>query len=407
MSDRRVRPSVSGEISSTQLPHVVHSDIDPRVVLAMAATCAFAVANIYFNQPLLPDLARAFGVPESAAGVVPTATQAGYALGLVLIAPLGDCVERRKLILILIACLAVGLLGAGVAPSLLALAGISFGVGIVATVAQQVVPMAAHLANPKRRGHVVGTVMAGLLIGILGARTFAGIVGDTLGWRAVFVIAAGLMIGVGILVRVVFPISPPTVTLPYLRLIRSPWRILIEERLIREVSCVGALLFGAFSVFWSTLALYLDSPAYHLGATAAGLFGLIGIAGAAAAPLAGKAADRGGARRAVGIGILCTILSFVVMGVFGEHLWGLVVGVVLLDLGVQTAQISNQSRIYTVRPEARSRITTVYMGLYFVGGAVGSAAGSIAWSLAGWTGVSIVGLALATIALVVHTVARK
>ena len=377
------------------------------IVLAMATTCAFSVANIYYNQPILPELARSFGVPESSAGIVPTVTQAGYAAGLIFLAPLGDRFERRRVVLVMTACLMLSLIAASLAPTLMVLSIVSFIIGMFSTLAQQVVPMAAHLAEPERRGSIVGMVMSGLLIGILGARTFAGIVADTLGWRATFLIAAAFMAAIGFMVRMTFPTAAPTSSLSYPQLIRSPWRILVEEPVIAEASCIGALLFAAFSVFWSTLALYLDSPAYRLGATVAGAFGLLGIAGAAAAPLSGKFADKGRAHTAIGLGIVCTALAFVSMGWFGAHLAGLIIGVLLLDFGVQAAQISNQSRIYAIRPEARSRITTVYIGLYFVGGSLGSAAGTIAWSMFGWMGVSAVGLVLPLIALTIHLIAAR
>lgn len=378
------------------------SPLDAGTVLAMAATCGFAVANIYYNQPMMADMARTFGVPEAAAGAVPTATQIGYAAGLFFLTPLGDRLERRRLILVQLAALVLALVAAAVAPSFAVLTAASLLVGALSTVAQQVVPMAAHLASPDRRGRVIGIVMSGLLIGILGARTLSGFVAQYLDWRAMFWIAAGLMVAISALVRLVLPRVAPSSDLSYPQLLGSLWTLLRAEPVLREAAVVGALLFGAFSAFWSTLTLHLASPAYHLGPAAAGLFGLVGIAGVLAAPLSGRLADKGSPRRVVGFGILCVLAAFVCFARLGGSLAGLALGVLLLDLGVQGAQISNQSRIYALRADARSRLNTVYMTSYFIGGALGSATGAFAWSFDGWAGVCVAGTGMAVLALALH-----
>lgn len=378
-----------------------------RVVLAMAATCGLAVANIYYNQPMMAEMAASFGLPAGAAGAVPTAAQAGYALGLLFLAPLGDRLERRGLMLRLLAALVLALAAAAVAPSFAVLIAASFLTGALATVAQHVVPMAAHLATPERRGRVVGTIMAGLLIGILAARTVSGIVVELLDWRAMFWIAAGLMAANAIIVRLVFPKAEATSRLPYPQLMASLLDLFRRERVLREAAFGQAMLFGAFSIFWSTLTLHLASPAYHLGPAAAGLFGLIGIVGVLAAPLSGRLADRGNPRRMVGLGILLALASFAVFGLFGESLAGLVAGVILLDLGVQGAQISNQARIFALQPEARARINTIYMVTVFAGGALGSAAGTTAWTLGGWPAVTACGLGFCAASLAIFALTRR
>jgi predicted MFS family arabinose efflux permease len=375
-------------------------------VLVMAAACGFGVANIYYNQPMLADMAGDLGNP-AVAGIVPTVTQVGYALGLLLLAPLGDRFDRKRLILIELAGLVAALGVAAVAPDLAVLALASLAIGVLATLVQQIVPMAAHLAAPERRGRVVGTVMSGLLIGILGGRVLSGVVDQHLGWREMFMIAAGLMIALLIVLVGLLPRTAPTSSLSYPALLRSLWDLFRGERVLREASMVGALLFASFSAFWATLTLYLASPAYHLGPQVAGMFGLVGIAGALAAPLAGRLADRGGPRRTVGIAIVTTLLSFVVFGLGGRWLAGLVAGVLLLDLGVQGAQVSNQSRIYALRPESRSRINTVYMVIYFAGGSAGSALGALAWGYGGWVAVSALGLVLALAALLIHVLSAR
>lgn len=378
-----------------------------RVVLAMAATCGLAVANIYYNQPMMAEMAASFGLSSGAAGAVPTAAQAGYALGLLLLAPLGDRLERRGLMLRMLAGLVLALAAAAAAPGFAVLIAASFLTGAFATLAQHVVPMAAHLATPERRGRVVGTVMAGLLIGILGARTVSGVVGEALGWRAMFWIAAGLMTANAILVRQVFPKAEAVTRLPYPQLMASLLDLFRRERVLREAAFEQAMLFGAFSVFWSTLTLHLASPAYGLGPAAAGLFGLIGIVGVLAAPLSGRFADKGNPRRMVGLGILLTLLSFLVFALLGKTLAGLVAGVILLDLGVQAAQISNQARIFALQPEARARINTIYMVTVFAGGALGSAAGATAWTFGGWRAVTVCGLIFCTISLTIFGLARR
>ena len=382
------------------LPGPLHTG----TVLAMAVTCGFSVANIYYNQPMMADMARSFGVPEAAASAVPTATQIGYAAGLFLLAPLGDRFERRGLILVNLAALVLALVGAAAAPSFAVLTCASLLVGMLSTAAQQVVPMAAHLASPERRGRVIGTVMSGLLVGILGARTLSGFVAELFDWRAMFWIAAGLMAAIAALVRLVFPRVEPTSGLTYPELLGSLWTLFRSEPVLREASGVGALIFGSFSVFWSTLTLYLASPAFLLGPAAAGLFGLVGIAGVLAAPLSGRLADKGSPRQVVGLCALLTLAGFVCFALLGASIAGLVLGVLLLDLGVQGAQISNQSRIYALRADARSRLNTVYMTLYFIGGALGSAIGSFAWSFDGWAAVSVAGIGMCLLALAVHCI---
>lgn len=368
------------------------------LLLLLATIAGVAVANIYYNQPLLDSLRESFPHSASWVGAVPAVTQLGYAAGMLLLAPLGDRFDRRRLILLQIAGMCVALVIAATAPRLAILIGASLAIGILATIAQQAVPFAAELAPPSGRGHAVGTVMSGLLLGILLARTAAGFVAQYFGWRAVFGASVVALLVLAVVIWIRLPKSNPTSTLPYGKLLVSMWHLIVEHPGLREASVTGACLFAGFSIFWSVLALLLAGAPFHLGPQAAGLFGIVGAAGALAAPLAGKSSDRRGPRAVITLSIVLVAVSFVVFGFSGTSIVGLVVGVIILDVGVQAAQISNQSRIYALSPEARSRVNTVYMVAYFIGGAAGSAVGAVVWPWFGWVGVSAAGLVFAALA---------
>ncbi|XXY31749.1 MFS transporter [Sorangium sp. So ce233] len=369
------------------------------LVWLMAAASGATVANLYYNQPLLGDIARDLGGSGGLLGLVPTMTQVGYAAGMLLLVPLGDSHERRRLIVVMAALASVALLGAALAPGLSWLVGASFAVGITSVVPQLLLPFAAQLAPDAQRGRVVGMVMSGLLIGILLSRTVAGFVGTQLGWRAVFWLAAGLMLALGPVLRLALPSQPPVAPMSYTELLRSLGRLARDEPVLRLHSALGALTFGAFSAFWATLALYLQSLPERHGPQTAGLFGLVGVAGAAAAPLVGRYADLRGDRRINALAIAVLLASFGVLWLLGGSLWGIALGVVLLDLGAQANQISNQARVYSLRPEARSRMNTIYMTTYFVGGAAGAWLGTAAWTRWGWAGVCAAGGGMSATAL--------
>ena len=368
------------------------------LLLLLAIIAGVSVANIYYNQPLLDSLRESFPHSASWVGVVPAATQLGYAAGMLLLAPLGDRFDRRLLILLQIAGLCVALVVATTAPTLAVLIGASLAIGVLSTIAQQAVPFAAELAPPSGRGQAVGTVMSGLLLGILLARTAAGLVAEYFGWRAVFGVSVVALLVLAVVILLRLPKSQPTSALPYGKLMVSMWHLIVEHPGLREASLTGAFMFAAFSIFWSVLALLLAGAPFHLGPQAAGLFGIVGAAGAMAAPLAGKFADRRGPRTIITLSIGLVAVSFVVFGLSSASIAGLVVGVIILDVGVQAAQISNQSRIYALSPDARSRVNTVYMVAYFIGGAAGSAVGAAVWPVFGWVGVSIAGVVFAGLA---------
>lgn len=387
-------------------PDSSHATLGPGLVWFMAAASGATAANLYYNQPLLGDIGRELGGQGGSLGLVPTLTQVGYAAGMLFIVPLGDSLERRRVIVTMSALVSLALVGAALAPTLPWLVAASFIVGATTVIPQLLIPFAAHLAPAAQRGRVVGTVMSGLLIGILLSRTAAGFVGTHLGWRAMFWLAAALMLALGVLLRFALPSQPPVAAMPYPELLRSLGHLARTEPVLRFHALLGALTFGAFSVFWSTLALYLQSLPEHYGPQVAGLFGVIGVAGALIAPLVGRYADTRGDRRinALAIGVL--LLSFAVMWPLGRWLWGIALGVVLLDLGTQANQISNQTRVYSLRPEARSRLNTLYMVTYFAGGAAGSWLGTTAWTHAGWTGVCAAGAALCAAGLLALAVEK-
>jgi predicted MFS family arabinose efflux permease len=368
------------------------------LVWLMAATCGLVVANIYYNQPLLAAVGRTFHLSDSSASLVATATQLGYTLGMLLVVPLGDKLERKRLMLLMLLGAAGCMALAATAPSFVVLAGASVLVGIFSAVPQLLVPMAAHLAPEESRGRVVGRVMSGLLIGILLSRTVSGYVGAHWGWRAMFEIGAGLMVLLVALLAWKLPIDRPSFNGSYASLMKSLLTLTREQAPLRRAALVGASLFAAFSVFWTTLAFYLEGAPYHYGSDVAGFFGLVGAVGALVAPLAGKTADTRGPDYTIGLGILLALAAYAVLGFGGQYLVGLVAGVILLDVGVQAAHISNQSLIFSLVPEARSRLNTVYMTAYFIGGSVGSLTGGLAWTHGGWPGVCGLGLGFGALA---------
>jgi predicted MFS family arabinose efflux permease len=365
----------------------------------MAVACGAAVANLYYAQPLLPTLARAFGVSNSTAGLLITVTQIGYVIGLALLVPLGDLLERRRLITVTLLITAAALALASAAPGFAVFATALAVVGITCVVAQVIVPMSSSMAAEHERGRVVGTVMSGLLIGILLARTASGLVAGVLGWRPVFVLASIAMVGLAARLRRALPLVPPTEELSYGRLLRSVLSLVREEPRLRQRMALGAMAFGCFSVLWTSLSFLLSGPPYHYGTVVIGLFGLAGVAGALVAPVAGRLADRGRGAFATTAAILVLLASWALLALGQSSIIALIVGIAALDLGVQGVHISNQSAIYALRPEARGRLTTAYMVAYFLGGAVLSAATATLYSTAGWGGVCVLGAATAAAAI--------
>ena len=369
-------------------------------MLLLAGTAAATVANLYYAQPLLPEMARSLGVTAQQVGWMPMLTQIGYAVGMFLFIPLGDTVERRRLILQLVLATAAALLAASLAPGAGWLAVASFAVGFLTVVPHVAVPLAAHLALPAERGRVIGLIMSGILAGILSARTLSGVVGALLGWRAVYALAAAGMVALAAALWKLLPHAHPEQSVRYAELLRSMGPLFRDEVELRRPSLIGAMVFASFSVFWTTLAFFLETPPYHLGASAAGLFGLVGLTGVLASPLIGRLSDRRGALFATGIALAVALSSWGVFAAAGRHVLGLVAGVVLLDIGIQSAHVANLARVHALDPAARSRRNTVYMVSYFAGGALGTWIGIRAWTSFGWTGVCAAGAGFLVLALI-------
>ncbi|WP_246035283.1 MFS transporter [Dictyobacter kobayashii] len=392
-----VRSPDVAEESQERAPATV---MNRKLVLIMAAACAASVANLYYIQPLLANMGREFAVSANQMGIIATMSQVGYACGLLFIIPLGDKYNQRKLIVGMLIAVTLALIVMASAPSILLVGVASFLVGVTTVVPQLIIPYSASLAPVKARGQVVGTVMSGLLIGILLARTVSGLVAAHFGWRAMYWIAAIMMILLAVLMRVLLPDDRAQKgSMSYPQLLRSLWGLVRDEPVLRETMFFGALAFAAFSVFWVALSFFLATPPYHFGSEVAGLFGLVGVAGALAASFVGKFADRRDPRLANGMGLVIILVSFVIMWLTGQWLFGLIVGTILLDLGTQSNQISSQARVYSLQPEARNRLNTVYMFVYFIGGSLGSILGTVGWSMAQWNGVCAVACLLILIAL--------
>ncbi|WP_371180961.1 MFS transporter [Xanthomonas sacchari] len=376
-----------------------HPPMRRGLVLLMATATGLAVASNYYAQPLLEVLAQTFAIDVRHAGAVVTTAQLAYAAGLLFLVPLGDRFERRSLIVGLYALSAVGLLVSAMAHSFALLLLGTLITGLSSVAAQILVPFAATLAAPHERGRVIGTVMSGLLLGILLARTVSGLLAGIGGWHTVYWVAAALILLVSGLLWRGLPRHPGNPQLSYPHLIGSVLALLRDEPVLRARAVLGGLIFAGFSMFWTTLAFLLSGPDYRYGTATIGLFGLIGAAGAFAANLSGKLSDRGAGHLVGWGGLVMLLLSWLLLLGAPHSLWLLIAGVVLLDVAVQGVHIGNQSVIYQLDPAARNRITSAYVTCYFIGGAIGSSLGTAAYAYAGWRGVAIGGAALAVAAL--------
>jgi predicted MFS family arabinose efflux permease len=373
----------------------------------MAVACGLGIANLYYNQPLLGQIGREMHADARSVGLLPMLTQIGFAVGVLFIAPLGDILERRRLVLSALVLVTGALLAAALAPSLTWLAVASLAVGIFSVTSTLVLPFAVALARPEERGATVGLIVSALLVGVLGSRTLSGLIGGIWGWRVVYAVAAVLMIVLAAVLRRLLPESRASACIGYGTLLRSMATLFRAEPLLRQATWNGMLCYGALSAFWATLVFFLESPAYRLGPAAAGLFGLVGAGSALAAPLVGRLVDRVSPRTIVGGAVVAMLLSFVAMMLFGGHLAGLIVGVVGLDLAAQTATVSNQATVYSLPQEVHSRLYTVYRAAYSLGGAAGAFLGAWAWSIDRWNGVCLVGVLLLGIALALHGIAQR
>ncbi|MFB6715996.1 MFS transporter [Streptomyces sp. NPDC056237] len=378
-----------------------------RTTLLFAVASGAAVANVYFAQPLLVTLSRDFGISAATVGVVVTLTQIGYGLGLFLLVPLGDLVDRRSLVVTQLALLAAALIATGTAATAPILLTALAAVGLLAVVTQTLVVFAASLSAPERRGRAVGLVTSGIVVGILLARTVSGALADFAGWRSVYLTSAVLTLVLALALYRVLPRRPAAPSaMRYTRLLRSTLMLFAEERVLRVRALLALLIFAAFSTLWSCVALPLSAPPLSLSHTAIGAFGLAGAAGALAAAPAGRLHDRGLAGRTTGIALGLLTASWLPLALTRQSLWALAIGAVLLDLAVQAVHVTNQSLIYAVRPDAGSRLIGGYMIFYSVGSAMGALASTTVYARAGWGAVCLLGAAFSALALVVWAATR-
>lgn len=370
------------------------SKLSAGLVIMMSIATGVAVASNYYAQPLLHTIASRFGISNGSAGLIVTVAQLGYALGLVLLVPLADMVERKRLIVVMTLLSACGLLITASAQSMLfVLIGTAL-TGLFSVVSQVLVPFAATLAAPQERGKVVGHVMTGLLLGILLARTVAGYLSALGGWQTVYWFGAALMILNAIALGRALPRHHQVQHLNYPRLLASILTLFVREPVLRTRALLGALIFAVFSVLWTSISFLLAAAPFNYSDGTIGLFGLVGAAGALAASHAGRLADRGKAGLSTTIGLALLLLSWLPLVFAKSSLAGLIVGILVLDLMVQAVHVTNLSVINHLQPESRNRLTAGYMTCYFIGGACGSLLSTAMYGYAGWFGVSMTGAAL-------------
>ncbi len=359
------------------------------LVLLLAVSCGLTVANLYYAQPLLVELRQAFGVGEAAAGGVVTATQIGYAAGMLLLVPLGDRLENRGLVATLLAVACAGLVATGIAPGFAVLLIASLAVGAASVVVQILIPFAADLAPDAIRGRIVGRVVSGLLFGILLSRVVASLLAEVTSWRVVFLISAGAMAALAVVLRFILPRRAPKTDVRYGELLRSTFAMARKHPALRHRALYQSAMFGAFSAFWTTIAFVLTAPPFNYSQLGVGLFALAGAAGAAVAPLAGRWSDHGHGRRLTAAAFVLCAAAFALAGLGAHSVILLAIAAIAVDTAVQTTLVVGQHTIYQLDPSARARINSVYLGTFFIGGAIGSQAGSIAYHLGGWTAVVV------------------
>jgi len=382
------------------------NNLSNPVLYLMSISAGLIVANLYYNQPLLSQMASSFSVTESAVSNVALFTQLGYAFGLFFIIPLGDKISNKTILKFDFVLMIIALIAAANSNTLNLLIASSFFIGFSSALPQLFVPMAAQLADEKGRGRAIGIVMSGLLIGILGSRVISGLVGAQFGWRIMYYIAAVLMAFLFILLQYKLPKLTPKYKGSYINLLKSIGFYFRTEPSVRLAAVRGGLGFAGLSVFWTTLVFLMeDSFGYGSGVT--GAFGLFGVAGALGAAVVGKMNDQYSKHKIILFSILLLAVSWMIFLFSAQSILGLIIGVVIVDLGLQALHITNQNIIFSKNPEARNRVNTIYMVGFFTGGAIGTSLGAYAWTHYGWTGVSVIGLILSIAIAIVHLAFRK
>ena len=375
--------------------------LSPALILLMSVATGLAVASNYYAQPLLDTIARAFSLSASSAGFIVTAAQLGYAAGLLFLVPLGDMFERRRLIVSMTLLAAGGMLITASSQSLTMMIIGTALTGLFSVVAQILVPLAATLAAPDKRGKVVGTIMSGLLLGILLARTVAGLLASLGGWRTVYWVASVLMVIMALALWRGLPKVKQENHLNFPQLLGSVFSLFTQDKLLRTRALLGCFTFANFSILWTSMAFLLASPPFNYSEGMIGLFGLAGAAGALGARPAGGLADKGKSHLTTTAGLILLLLSWAAIWYGHISVMALIVGILVLDLTVQGVHITNQTVIYRLKPEARNRLTAGYMTSYFIGGAAGSLISASAWQHAGWAGVCLAGTLVAVINVII------
>lgn len=382
-------------------------ELTKSLLWLITITTGIVVGNNYYNQPLLGLMAKDFQVTEAAISIIAMLTQVGFAVGLLFIVPLGDMVQRKKLILSIFLLIIASLMGMVLAPTLPLLYIASFMVGFSSVVPQMLVPLTAELSAPEKRSSSIGMVMSGLLLGILLSRVAAGFIGDIWGWKAIYYIAIGCMIALMLLLTVKLPDVKPTFKGHYGQLMHSLIHLTKTQPVLRLSAFRGALGFAGFSAFWITLVFHLEEAPFHAGSAVAGSFGLIGAVGALAASAVGKVAKRVSTYTIILVAIFMLLASWIIFYFGGYTYFGLILGVILIDLGLQSMHISNQSSFFALNIGATNRLNTVYMFSYFAGGSLGSYLASQAWKYFKWDGVVFTGLCCTLLVLIAHLLYGK
>ncbi|WP_374680001.1 MFS transporter [Hydrocarboniphaga effusa] len=383
--------------------------ITPRLTLVFAIAVGAIVANLYYVQPLIEPIGSALQLSPSALGLMVTLAQIGYALGLLLLVPLGDLLENRRLCCSLLLVCAVALIATASAQNALMLLGALLAVGLTSVVAQVLVPFASQLAPDATRGRVVGNIMSGLFIGILLARPLSSALSDIVGWRAVFAGSAVGMLVIAAALRLLLPARKPSAALHYLDLLRSLWQLWRDTPLLRRRALYHAGLFGGFSLYWTGVTLVMTAAPFHLSHAQFALFALAGIAGAIASPIAGRAADRGWAGRTTAVAMLLVSLGFAcaAVGAISGSLALMVISGIVVDLGVSANLVTGQRLLFALNPAARSRMNALYMATFFCGGAIGSAITGVVFAHGGWLLACAVGAGAALLVLAAFATEKR
>lgn len=385
---------------------VEKNSLTKDLTFLLALTCGVVVANMYYIQPIGTQIAKTYQISTGSVGIVTMLTQLGYALGLLFLVPLGDVMDRRKLIIRMLALSSISLLAAFLAPNFLLFALAGFLIGLLSIVPQVIIPYGAVLAGPASRGRIMGKLLSGLLVGILLSRTVSGLIASVIDWKYVYLIALVMIALLTALLVFKLPKTEQTDSktegTTYLATIKSIPQLVTSQRELREAAINGFFMFGTFSIFWSTLIFYVSSPVYHWGTREAGILAVFGLAGAVAAPIVGRLADSYSERKIVLMGMAMETICFILLFFWGQYLSVLILAIILLDVGNQFGQVSNQTRVQALSEVASNRNNTVFMFSYFIGGSLGSLVGSLMWQQAGWLGVTSAGLIFQACALFCH-----